>query len=198
MAETFEIAGTVVALEQKKYRDGRGPIPGFWNVKLQTEQGERSCSFNSERRTNPRDSESPTEPHPDFALIQRAQVSGEKIRIAGRVTYKGEGENRRGFKNGVSAHFEASSPESPSGPSAPGASAAAPADGDEVKWAVENVLPEVVDGPLDDDDVAAVKDSARRLIEATHELADETTETKKEGSAPADLDAHRKRRRSTG
>jgi hypothetical protein len=195
MAETFELTGTVVALEQKKYRDGRGPIPGFWNVKLHTEQGERSCSFNSERRTNPRDPESSTEPHPDFALIQRAQVSGERITIAGRVTYKGEGENRRGFKNGLSAVPEASSPESPSAP--PAAEAGAVADREDAKWAVENVLPEVADGPLDEDDVAAVKDSARRLIEATHEVAEEINETPEKGSDPVDLDAHRNRRRTT-
>jgi hypothetical protein len=55
MAETFELVGRVVGLEQKRYRDGRGPIPGFWTVKLQTEAGERSCSFNSDVRKNPRD-----------------------------------------------------------------------------------------------------------------------------------------------
>jgi hypothetical protein len=50
------------------------------------------------------------------------------------------------------------------------------------------VLPHVVEGLLDEEDVATVKRGARRLIDATHEVAQEVVEREPKTNPPADLD----------
>lgn len=100
--ESFELVGTVTTLEQKKKQDGT-LIPGFWTVKLQTAQGERTCSFNSVRRIVAKDPDSDMEPHPDFPVIQQAQATGETVRITGYLTQK----NEKTFKNGTAAEIVA-------------------------------------------------------------------------------------------
>jgi hypothetical protein len=198
MAETFELVGKVVGLEQKKYRDGRGPIPGFWTVKLQTEAGERSCSFNSDVRKNPRNPNSDREPHPDFPLIQRAQASGESIRIRGHITYKGEGENRWEFKNGTTA--EPLSSAASSEVQTPGSSEATSSHLDEAKWAVENILAHSdFEGTLDDQEMARVREGARDLIETTHEVAAELEKPGEDSDGTvADRDELQEKRRRKG
>lgn len=211
MAETFELEGKVVGLEQKRYRDGRGPIPGFWTVKLQTDSGERSCSFNSDRRKRLRDPQSEREPHPDFAIIQQAQVTGEAIRIRGHITYKGEGEDRRGFKNGTSAELASvTQTVEPPATSGSGSTGAPPEDAtppsvtdsnlDDAKWAVENVLGQMeIEGPLEENDSAKVKEGAKRLVQSTHEVARELSEPPETGEeSAADRDELGEKRRSKG
>ena len=196
MAEPFEMVGKVVGLEQKKYRDGRGPIPGFWAVKLQTDAGERICSFNSKVRKNPRDPDSDREPHPDFPLVQRAQISGEPIRIRGHITYKGEGENRWGFKNGTSAELLASA--SASDPQAPSSPESTSSSLEEAKWGVENILAHSgIEDALDDEEMTRVKEGAKNLVEATHEVAEELEEPRvdRDGSATDRDELQEKRRR---
>lgn len=200
MPEEFEETGTISAVEQKRYRDGGGLIPGFWSVKLQTPSGERSVSFNSERRKDPRDRNSPTEPHPDFGLIQRALASGETVRIRGHLTRKGEGENARTFKNGTSAEL-IDAPPAEGVPTPPGnaegaASAAPEPEMEDAKWAVETVLPQAgVDSPMSDSDVERVKQEAEKLLDATRDVADGSLEDDANTTVPSELEQRREQRR---
>jgi hypothetical protein len=199
MPDEFEETGTISAVEQKRYRDGGGLIPGFWSVKLQTPSGERSVSFNSERRKDPRDRNSPTEPHPDFGLIQRALASGETIRIRGHLTRKGEGENARTFKNGTSAELIAAPAAEgvatqPS--NAAGAASAPEPQLEDAKWAVETVLPQAgVDSPMSDRDLERVKQEAEKLLDATRDVADGSLEDDANSTTPSELERRREQRR---
>jgi hypothetical protein len=175
MAETFELEGTVISLEQKRYRSGGGLIPGFWSVKLHTDEGERSCSFNSTRRKDPRDPSSETVPHPDFEIVQRAQASGERIRIRGHLTHKGEGPDRRTFKNGTSAELVASG--SQARPEIDAADARSPgdeADIDDAKWAVGLVVDDMdLEQPPTDEEMSEIKESAQKLVATAREVAED-------------------------
>jgi hypothetical protein len=194
MPEEFEMTGTVSAVEQKRYREGGGLIPGFWNVKLQTTEGERSVSFNSERRTNPRDRNSPTEPHPDFVHIQRALTTGEVIRIRGRLTRKGEGESARTFKNGETAELvgttaaeRVENTDSEAGPEP---------EMENAKWAVGTVLPQLdVEGPMSETDLTRIKQEAEKLLDATEEVADRPGDEHANTTGPTELERRREQRR---
>jgi hypothetical protein len=193
MPENFEITGTVDGLEQKRYRDGGGLIPGFWTVKLQTPEGERSSSFNSVRRKNPRDPNSATEPHPDFALIQQAQATGQPIRIRGHLTRKGEGESARTFKNGTSAELVEAAESTTQANVTPAASP--DRDMENAKWAVEAVLPPVdAANPMSENDLERVKQEARTLLRATKEVADEASEGGPGSTELSELERRRERR----
>lgn len=193
MPEEFEITGTVSAVEQKRYRDGGGLIPGFWSVKLQTAEGERSCSFNSERRKDPQDRNSAREPHPDFSLIQRAQVSGERVRIRGHLTRKGDGENARTFKNGTAAELVDTAVKKTADDVSP--AAVEPNMGD-AKWAIETVLPTVdAESPMSEKDLDRVKQEAGRLLDATKEVAEGTDDVVSTTSDPSDLERRRQQRK---
>jgi hypothetical protein len=179
MAETFELEGTVISLEQKRYRSGGGLIPGFWSVKLQTAQGERSCSFNSTRRKDPGDPSSETVPHPDFEIVQRAQATGESIRIRGHLTHKGEGPDRRTFKNGTSAELVGSASTTQWGTVAAGAatksrSAGEEADIDDAKWAVGLVVDDMdLERPPSDEEMSEIKETAEKLVSTARDVADD-------------------------
>jgi hypothetical protein len=193
MPENFEITGTVDGLEQKRYRDGGGLIPGFWTVKLQTPEGQRSSSFNSVRRKNPRDPNSATEPHPDFELIQRAQATGQPIRVRGHLTRKGEGESARTFKNGTSAELV----EAAAGATQANITPAAPPDRDmeNAKWAVEAVLPSVdAANPMSENDLERVKQEAGKLLHATKEVADDASQGGPGSAELSELERRRERR----
>jgi hypothetical protein len=187
MPDSFEITGTVVGLEQKRYREGGGLIPGFWNVTLQTDEGARSCSFNSDRRGNPRDPDSEREPHPDFTLLQRAQATGEAIRITGDVVRKGG----RSFKNGRTAELAGSAQDPPG-------RAAASAGMEDARWAVEQALERAeVTAPLGDDDMAHVRREAGKLLGVAREVAaDPSPEDGVDHGN--ELDRRRERRRREG
>jgi hypothetical protein len=179
MAETFELEGTVISLEQKRYRSGGGLIPGFWSVKLQTAQGERSCSFNSTRRKDPHDPSSETVPHPDFEIVQRAQATGEPIRIRGHLTHKGEGPDRRTFKNGTSAELVGRASESPQGTDATrmateSRSAGEEADIDDAKWAVGLVVDDMdLEHPPSDEEMSEIKETAEKLVSTARDVAED-------------------------
>jgi hypothetical protein len=188
MAETFELEGTVISLEQKRYRSGGGLIPGFWAVKLQTAQGERSCSFNSTRRKEPSESSSEMVPHPDFELVQRAQATGEPIRIRGHLTHKGDGPDRRTFKNGTSAELVGSASQA-RGPTdaaeavTEGRNAGDEADIDDAKWAVGLVVDDMdLEHPPSDDEMSEIKETAEKLVSTAREVA-EDAESAQGGSA---------------
>jgi hypothetical protein len=193
MPEEFEMTGTVSAVEQKRYRDGGSLIPGFWNVKLQTTDGERSVSFNSERRINPGERNSPTEPHPDFALIQRALASGEPIRIRGRLTRKGEGENARTFKNGMSAELLAQTEDA--GVRSIDSAMSEP-EMENAKWAVGTVLEKLdVEGPMSETELTRVKQEAGKLLDAAEEVADRPGNEEVNTTEPTELERRREQRR---
>ena len=179
MADTFELEGTIISLEQKRYRSGGGLIPGFWSIKLQTAQGDRSCSFNSTRRKDPRDPSSETVPHPDFEIVQRAQASGEPIRIRGRLTHKGEGPDRRTFKNGTSAELVGSASQTRPGTDAIQAaterrSAGEEADIDDAKWAVGLAVEDMdLEHPPSDEEMSEVKATAEKLVSTAREVAED-------------------------
>jgi hypothetical protein len=179
MAETFELEGTVISLEQKRYRSGGGLIPGFWSVKLQTPQGERSCSFNSTRRKDPRDPNSETVPHPDFKIVQRAQATGELIRIRGHLTHKGEGQDRRTFKNGTSAELvgtasQAQQPTDATPAATEGRNAGDEADIDDAKWAVGLVVEDMdLEHPPSDEEMSEIKETAEKLVSTAREVAED-------------------------
>jgi hypothetical protein len=196
MPERFEITGRVTALEQKRYREGGGLIPGFWSVKLQTPEGERTCSFNSDRRKSPSDPNGAREPHPDFALIQRAQTTGETIRIRGHLTTKGD----RTFKNGTSAELVGSEAEqAASPPSVPAAPTASRSEVEDAKWAVETILPRVdVDPPMGERDQAHIKEEAHKLLAATEDVAEDLVtgdDERTEGTSELERRRGEKRRR---
>jgi hypothetical protein len=94
MREVFELIGSVVAIEER----GR---PNFWTVVIETPEGPRRCSFNSVRRAEPRDRNSPTEPNPDFASLRAAAESGRTVKVTGYVVRRGEGDAERVFRNGT-------------------------------------------------------------------------------------------------
>jgi hypothetical protein len=193
MPEEFEMTGTVSAVEQKRYREGGGLIPGFWNVKLQTSEGERSVSFNSERRINPGERNSPTEPHPDFALIQGALASGQAIRIRGRLTRKGEGEDARTFKNGMSAELVAPTEGAPV--RSPDSATSEP-EMENAKWAVGTVLPQLnIEGTMSENDLTHVKQEAGKLLDATEEVADQPSNEEGNATEPTELERRREERR---
>jgi hypothetical protein len=178
MAETFELEGTVISLEQKRYRSGGGLIPGFWSVKLQTSEGERSCSFNSARRKDPRDPNSETIPHPDFEVIQRAQVTGAPIRIRGHLVHKGEGPERRTFKNGTSAELIGAGAGSRQVggehiDTGRGTEVERDPDIDDAKWAVGLVVEDMdLDHPPTEEEMSEIEETADKLVSAAREVAD--------------------------
>lgn len=96
---TFELVGPVIGLEIRK-KDG-APIPGFWSLKIDTQEGERTCSFNSTRAKDKRNPKGEQEPHPDFPILQTAQATGQWVRVKGNISSKGE----KTFKNGTSAEL---------------------------------------------------------------------------------------------
>jgi hypothetical protein len=87
--ERFEVAGTVEAVEQRRYRSGE-PIEGLWGVRLATADGSRTVSFNS---TVPVDWNVPKgvrRPHPDFTVVRDAMGTGDTVEITGTVANKAD------------------------------------------------------------------------------------------------------------
>ena len=167
MAERFELVGLIDALEQRRYKSGE-PIEGLWGVKLRTDDGIRSCSFNS---TVPKDWDNPSggrRPHPDFAILQQAMATQEPVRIKGAVARKGD----RTYQNGTRAEIVAD--HTPvSTPSEGGASVkkepAVPMD--DAKWAVSVAAEQV--GLEQADSVDEVQAMAAALLLVAQELSEE-------------------------
>ena len=170
MAERFELVGLIDALEQRRYKSGE-PIEGLWGVKLRTDDGIRSCSFNS---TVPKDWGNPSgerRPHPDFAILQQAMATQEPVRIKGTVAHKGD----RTYQNGTRAEIVADQAPvtSRAEKSAPEKSAAA-VPMDDAKWAVSVAAEQV--GLEQADSVDEVQAMAAALLLVARELSEEGPE----------------------
>jgi hypothetical protein len=167
VAERFELIGLIDALEQRRYKSGE-PIEGLWGVKLRTDGGIRSCSFNS---TVPKDWGNPSgerRPHPDFSILQQAMATQEPVRIKGTVARKGD----LTYQNGTRAEIVANQAPVSVRPERGASDKKAPAvPMDDAKWAVSVAAEQV--GLEQADSVDEVQSMAAALLLVAQELSEE-------------------------
>jgi hypothetical protein len=141
MRQRFELVGKVIGLEQKRFRTEE-PIPDLWQVKLLTDEGERSVSFKSSVPKSGDDPQGESVPHPDFSTIQKAMETGATLRINGYVSTQEINGQPRELKSGTSAELiDVSESQAAARRDHPArGSSEIDIDKDDAKWASDNVI----------------------------------------------------------
>jgi hypothetical protein len=152
----------VIGLEPKG--SAAGPTLGLWDVKLETDDGVKNCSFNSSIPKSSDDPQGEQIIYPGFLIIQAALKSHVHVRITGYVTEEEvDGQNQESHRGTSVEPLEEI-------PDASLKSSGITVGFEDAKWALGvamSAMPRSTDGA----DLDAVRKLASSLLDTALELA---------------------------